>query len=229
MARARAAVKPASTQKQKTFEKPITVLVKLRYLLYLPEKYDKSDKKWPLLVFLHGAGEAGGPEKDLNVVKTHGPPKILEHKKDFPFIVVSPQAPTRPWNVDAVNALIDDVMATYRVDSDRVYLTGLSMGGYGTWALAAAHPERFAAAVPICGGGEPAWAPRLKKLPLWVFHGAKDRIVLPGESKRMVEAVKKAGGNVKLTIYPDVGHDSWTDTYNDPELYKWLLEQKRAK
>ena len=120
-------------------------------------------------------------------------------------------------------------MATYRVDPDRVYLTGLSMGGYGTWALAAAHPEKFAAAVPICGGGDPDTAPRLKDIPLWVFHGAKDSTVLPRESKRMVEAVKKAGGDVKLTIYLDAGHDSWTATYDNPDLYKWLLDHKRAK
>jgi predicted peptidase len=223
MARVRADDKPK--QAEKTFEKPVTIIVKLNYLLYLPPKYEKGDEKWPLVVFLHGAGETGN---DLKMVKKHGPPKLAE-KKDFPFILISPQASTRGWNPEAVNGLIDDVMANYRVDPDRVYLTGLSMGGYGTWALAAAYPDKFAAAVPICGGGNPSAASKLKDLPLWVFHGAKDTTVNPAQSKTMVDAVKKAGGNVKCTIYPEAGHDSWTEAYNDPELYKWLLSQRRGK
>jgi predicted peptidase len=162
------------------------------------------------------------------MVKKHGPPKLVE-KKNFPFILISPQAPRRGWNPEAVNGLIDDVMANYRVDPDRVYLTGLSMGGYGTWALAAAHPEKFAAAVPICGGGDQSAATKLKNLPLWVFHGAKDPIVRLAESKTMVEAVEEAGGHVNFTIYPDAAHDSWTQTYDDPKLYKWLLSQRRGK
>ena len=127
--------------------------MKLNYLLFLPEGYESSgEKKWPLMLFLHGAGESGN---DLEKVKLHGPPKIVGHKKDFPFIVVSPQSPGRGWNPDTLNALLDDVVAHNRVDPDRVYLTGLSMGGFGTWALAAAHPDRFAAIAPICGGGNP--------------------------------------------------------------------------
>jgi predicted peptidase len=114
------------------------------------------------------------------------------------------------------------------VDPDRVYLTGLSMGGYGTWSLAAAHPERFAAIVPICGGGNPADAAKLASLPVWVFHGAKDPTVPLERSKEMVEAIKSAGGNPRFTIYPEAGHDSWTETYNNPELYQWLLEQKKS-
>jgi predicted peptidase len=223
MARVRADDKPK--QEAKTFEKPVTIIVKLHYLLYLPPKYEKGTEKWPLVVFLHGAGETGN---DINKVKEHGPPKLVE-KKDFPFILISPQAPTRGWNPEAVNGLIDDVMAHYRVDPDRVYLTGLSMGGYGTWALAAAYPDKFAAAVPICGGGNPSAAAKLKNLPLWVFHGAKDTTVNPVQSKTMVEAVKKAGGNVKFTLYPEAGHDSWTEAYNDPELYKWLLSRRRGQ
>ena len=223
MARVRADDKPKQTEK--TFEKPVTIIVKLNYLLYLPPKYETSQEKWPLVVFLHGAGETGN---NLQMVKKHGPPKLAE-KKDLPFILVSPQAPTRGWVPEAVNGLIDDVIAHYRVDAERVYLTGLSMGGYGTWALAAAHPEKFAAAVPICGGGNPSMAEKLKGLPLWVFHGGKDTTVLPAASKGMVEAVKKAGGNVKLTIYPEAGHDSWTETYDDPEMWKWLLSQSRGK
>ena len=198
---------------------------KLDYLLYLPTGYQDSTKEWPLMLFLHGAGESG---TNLAKVKTHGPPKIVESKPDFPFILVSPQSSGRGWNPDTLNALLNDIQSKYRVDKDRVYLTGLSMGGFGTWALAAAHPERFAAIVPICGGGNTADAPKLAKLPIWVFHGEKDPTVPIERSKEMVAAIKAAGGNPKATYYPEAGHDSWTETYNNPELYKWLLEQKRG-
>ena len=145
---------------------------------------------------------------------------------------MSPQSPQRGaggWRsqVETLNGLLDDVMAKYKVDKDRVYVTGLSMGGYGTWALAAAHPKRFAAIVPICGGGNPADAAKLKDLPIWVFHGAKDRAVPLARSEMMVKAIKKAGGNPKFTVYPEAGHDSWTESYDNPELYTWLLKQKR--
>jgi predicted peptidase len=174
--------------------------------------------------FLHGAGESGS---DVARVKTHGPPKIVETKPDFPFILVSPQSPGRGWNPDTLNALLDEIMGKYPVDKDRIYLTGLSMGGYGTWALAAVHPEKFAAIVPICGGGNPADASKLAKLPIWVFHGAKDPTVPLRRSEEMVEAIKAAGGDIKFTVYPEAGHVSWTETYNNPELYKWLLDHKR--
>ncbi len=213
-------------QKAMHFEARVQTLAKLDYLLFLPEGYESSKTSWPLMLFLHGAGESGS---DLNKVKTHGPPKVVETKRDFPFILVSPQSPGRGWNADALNALLDDIMRKYRVDKDRVYLTGLSMGGYGTWNLAAAHPERFAAIAPICGGGNTADAPKLAKLPIWVFHGAKDPTVPLQRSKEMVEAIQAAGGQVKFTVYPEAGHDSWTETYNNAEFYKWLLEQKRKR
>jgi predicted peptidase len=215
----------SSAQAAKHFEAKVTMTVKLEYLLFLPQGYESSAKRWPLMLFLHGAGESGA---DLAKVKIHGPPKIVESKPDFPFILVSPQSPRMGWNVETLNALLDDLLQQYRVDPDRVYLTGLSMGGYGTWSLAAAHPERFAAIVPICGAGNPADAPKLASLPVWVFHGAKDPTVPLQRSKEMVEAIKAAGGNPKFTIYPEAGHDSWTETYDNPELYQWLLEQKKS-
>lgn len=214
----------ASSQQAKHFEKGITLKATVDYLLFLPEGYEQSKTNWPLMLFLHGSGESG---HDLNKVKAHGPPKIVETKKDFPFILVSPQSTGRGWNVEVLNALLDDIMKTYRVDPDRVYLTGLSMGGFGTWSLAAAHPEKFAAIVPICGGGDTSDAYKLAKMPIWVFHGAKDPTVPVQRSKLMVDAIKTVGGNPKFTIYPEAGHDCWTETYNNPELYKWLLEQKR--
>ena len=214
----------ASAQEAKSFEGKITITAKLNYLLFLPADYGKSRKSWPLVLFLHGSGESGN---DLAKVKVHGPPKLVEANGPFPFILVSPQSPGRGWNPDVLNALLGSIIKQYRVDKDRVYLTGLSMGGYGTWSLAAAHPEKFAAIAPICGGGNPADAAKLVKIPTWVFHGAKDNTVPLKRSEEMVEALKAAGGDPKFTIYPDAGHDCWTATYDNPELYQWLLAQKR--
>ena len=216
----------APTQQAKTFEQKITITAKLNYLLSLPTDYGRSRKSWPLVLFLHGAGESGS---DLEKVKVHGPPKLVDAKGPFPFILVSPQSPGRGWNSDVLNALLDTLIKQYRVDRDRVYLTGLSMGGYGTWALAAAHPEKFAAIAPICGGGNTSDAKKLAQLPIWVFHGAKDTTVSIQRSEEMVEAIKAAGGNPKFTVYPEAGHDSWTATYYDPEFYRWLLAQKRTR
>ncbi len=188
----------------------------LNYLLYLPEGYATGGKEWPLVLFLHGAGETGS---DLKRVKVHGPPHLAEQAK-FPFILVSPQSPQRGWNINALNALLDHVIAGHRVDKNRVYVTGLSMGGFGTWALASANPERFAAIIPICGGGNPANAPKLKDLSIWVFHGAKDDTVPPSRSEDMVKALKNAGAErLKFTLYPNAKHDSWTVTYNNAEVW----------
>jgi predicted peptidase len=221
------AEKPApGTQVPQSFKKKIVRTVGLDYLVYLPKEYGKDrNMKWPLLLFLHGAGERGS---DVNKVKVHGPPKLVAAGQDLPFIVVSPQCPEGQWwDEVALNALLDQAMKDYRVDADRVYLTGLSMGGFGTWALGSAHPERFAALAPICGGGEPRAARRLRNVPVWAFHGAKDSTVPLQSGQEMVDALKAAGGNVKFTVYPEADHDSWTETYNNPELYKWLLAQKR--
>jgi predicted peptidase len=215
----------AGTQKAQTFEKEVLVKAKLSYLLYLPKDYGGEKKSWPLLVFLHGAGESG---TDLDKVKLHGPPKLIEEGKDFPFIVVSPQSSGRGWFAPALNGLIDDITSKYQVDSSRIYVTGLSMGGFGTWSLAAAYPGKFAAIAPICGGGNTDDAPTLKNLPIWVFHGAKDEAVPLKRSSEMVEALKEAGSTtVEFTVYPDAGHDSWSETYNNPELYTWFLKHSR--
>jgi predicted peptidase len=214
----------ASAQQEIHFETRTPVAAKIDYLLFLPQGYQESKQNWPLMLFLHGSGESG---TNVAKVKAHGPPKIVESKPDFPFILVSPQSPGRGWNIKTLTALLDDVTAKYRVDTNRIYLTGLSMGGFGTWSLAAAHPEKFAAIVPICGGGNPADGKKLAGLPIWVFHGAKDPTVPVERSREMVAAIKAAGGNVKYTEYPEGKHDCWTETYNNPELYQWLLAQKR--
>ena len=204
--------------------------VSIPYLLFAPSSYADDERRWPLLLFLHGLGESG--DGNLQLVKKHGPPKMVDREADFPFVVVSPQCPQpksdfpRAWQADQLIQLVDHVAGTMRVDSSRIYVTGLSMGGYGTWRLAAKYPQRFAAVVPICGGGDIRTAERLAKLPIWCFHGAKDNVVPLAESERMVTAVQAAGGNVKLTVYPESGHDSWTETYNNRELYQWLLRQR---
>jgi len=203
----------------------------IRYLLYVPDDYAKRDKPWPLVLFLHGAGERGA---NLDLVKKHGPPKLIAAGKAFPFLCVSPQCPKsgwwdRPAQIAALVALLDHLQATLNVDVDRVYLTGLSMGGFGTWALAMAHPGRFAALAPICGKGAPSKADRIAHIPTWVFHGAKDPVVPVRFSEEMVEALKKAGGQPKFTVYPGAKHDSWTQTYANPDFWKWLLAQRRKK
>jgi predicted peptidase len=205
----------------------------INYLLFLPKDYKpKGDKKWPLILFLHGAGERG---TNIARVTMHGPPKIVKTRPDFPFVVVSPQCPNgQTWSNPVLLRLLDEVLANYNIDRDRVYLTGLSMGGYGTWSLGLKYPDRFAALAPICGGGntldillpEGKKTARLKKIPIWAFHGGKDPVVKVQESERMVDALKKIGNNARLTVYPDAEHDSWTETYNNQELYDWFLQQK---
>jgi predicted esterase len=203
-------------------------LAPLRYLVHLPPGTDQdTSRRWPTILFLHGAGERGD---DLERVTRHGPPKIVKTRKDFPFIVISPQCPDGIWwSVPALDDLLKEVTAKYPVDTDRLYLTGLSMGGFGSWALATEYPDRFAAVVPICGAGDPQDVDRIKDVPVWVFHGARDPVVPLDRSTQMVDALRKLNGRVKLTIYPEADHDSWTATYENQELYDWLLRQARGK
>jgi predicted peptidase len=221
--------------KAETARLRISRTVETQYLLYLPQDYDtKGRQRWPLMLFLHGAGERG---TNIPRVAIHGPPKLAKQGKEFPFILVAPQCPDgQVWENEALLQLLEHVTKRHAVDTNRVYLTGLSMGGYGTWKLAVAHPEKFAAIVPICGGGQTidvmlAGRERggaLKTLPIWAFHGAKDPVVPLEESERMVNAFKRLGAKeVKLTVYPEAQHDSWTETYNNPELYEWLLKHAR--
>ena len=209
--------------KQKTGE-----ITMLNYLLYVPPEYSEDHTtRWPLMLFLHGAGERGD---DLEKVKIHGPPKLVAQGKHFPFIIVSPQCPSDEWWLPVqLSDLLDEISATYRVDQDRIYVTGLSMGGYGAWSMAIEYPSRFSAIAPICGGGDSSDVARIAHLPIWVFHGAKDSVVPLKRSEDMVEALKKVGGQVTFTVYPEADHDSWTETYNNPELYEWFLQNRRGK
>jgi predicted peptidase len=214
----------------KSFESEITIKLGYKYLLTLPEGYevDKA-KEWPLLIFLHGAGERGD---NLEVLKKHGPPKLIAAGKKFEAIVVSPQVPNGEfWNPHGVKALVDQVKKDYHVDAKRVYITGISMGGFGTFDTIAAYPDVFAAAMPICGGAGinvVKFGP-LKELPIWIFHGAKDPVVPVALSEMAANWFKrnKSGENVKLTIYPEAQHDSWTVTYDNEEVWTWLFQQAR--
>jgi predicted peptidase len=216
------------TQQPRVFETEVTKRLSLGYLLHMPPGYgDDVAQKWPLILYLHGAGERG---HDLERLKVNGIPRVIEEHPEFPFVTISPQCPAESWwsqHLDALVALLDDVVERYAVDPGRIYLTGLSMGGYGSWSLSVVQPQRFAAVVPICGGlHAPArFVCILKDVPVWAFHGAKDTVVPLEESLRLVRALQECGGNVRLTVYPDAGHDSWTSTYDDPALYDWLLQQ----
>lgn len=230
----REAESPPGTIRQTVEELPVSLAAKTdnlndKFWLYLPKRYATAEEKLPLIIYLHGSSRRG---RDIEQVKANGLPPVLDLKDDFDFVVASPQALSNyPWQVswrpDDLILLLDHLLANYEIDPDRVYLTGLSMGGYGTWACIAKHPDRFAAAVPICGGGHPDLGEKIGDLPIWAFHGDDDFVVPVERSIEMVEAVNSAGGRARLTRYPGVGHDSYTQTYANPELYEWLLEQVR--
>lgn len=197
-----------------------------RYLVDFPTEYDADKtKKWPLVLFLHGSGERGD---DLKILRRNGPPKLVAQGQKFPFVLVSPQAPQGYLLATQLIEVLDEVAAKYRVDIDRVYVTGLSMGGNGTWFLALEYPERFAAIAPVAASGDPGGAARLKNIPVWYFVGDKDDKV-PQKAQQMVAAMKAAGVPYKFTIYPETGHvETWEKAYSDPSLYTWMLAQKRT-
>ena len=201
--------------------------IAIDYLFYLPREYRLTPgKQWPLVVFLHGIGERG---QDLEMVRRAGLAKRVELGTHFDFILASPQCPKdRKWEPERVVQLIEHLGNTFSVDRDRVYLTGFSMGGYGTWATACQHPEHFAAIAPLAGGGDTSQAERLKGVPIWAFHGKEDKVVQFDRSQSMVDAVRKAGGQVEFTVYPDAGHGICDLTYENPRLYEWLLAQRRV-
>ena len=200
-----------------------------QHLLYLPHGYRNERKadKYPLVLFLHGAGERGS---NLKLVKVHGVPRRIASGAEFPFIALAPQCPSgEVWDPGRLEALVDATIGAYNVDTNRIYVTGISMGGAGTWALANRCPDRLAAIVPICGPRLFIPAERLCNLPIWVFHGAMDNAVPIDDSVRMVRGIREAGGNVKFTVYADSDHDSWTETYNNAVVYDWLLSKALKK
>ncbi len=203
---------------------------KLEYLLALPKGYgDDPDKKWPVVLFLHGAGERGD---DVRKVANWGPPKLINDGREFEAIVVSPQCPAGQWwnyKVVALSKLLDGIEAKYRVDPDRVYLTGLSMGGFGTIAWAANEPGRFACISAVCGGGDRFSAAIDAKLPAWLLHGTADPTVPVQNSIDLYNAMKAAGAkDARLTLYEGVNHESWVPAYGEQRLWDWMFAQKRG-
>jgi predicted peptidase len=225
-----------------------TYTARIHFLLYLPGDYGKEpQKKWPLLLFLHGSGSIGS---DLDMLRRSALVNTLETQTDFPFMVISPQLPAyapassdaaftqiQYWSplIDPLNVLIDRFIASYPIDTRRIYLTGLSLGGFGTWDFALRYPKRFSAIVPVAGGylfqsdAIPAGICDLANLPVWVFHGGKDTNVLPVQAQSMVKALQDCGGGkVRFTFYEDADHSlSFNRAYADPELWQWLLQQTK--
>ena len=226
--------------------------VAYKYQVYVPPSFTPS-KSWPVIFFLHGLGERGADgERQTDI----GLPARLRELKDFPAVVVMPQCIPGGWwgdpamEIQAFRAL-DDAMKEFHGDPERVYLTGLSMGGYGVWAFGYKYPEKFAALVPVCGGvvasrrfiSPPPWHPlsknpedpygetasRLTKVPIWAFHGDADPRVPVTESRQLIEAIKARGGSVRYTEYPGVAHNSWDKAYWEDELIPWLLAQRKTK
>ena len=198
----------------------------LDYYLYLPRGYETRDD-WPLVLFLHGGGESG---TDLEKVKAHGPPALIDQGRDFPFVLLAPQNPypARMWDDAALGMLLDETLPTLRVDPDRVVVTGLSRGAMATWRLGMQQPERFAGLVPIAGGGEPVYALRLVGVPVWAFYGAGDEAVALDDARRVADRLAEAGGAVTITVYEDAGHaETWERAYADPALYDWIETRRR--
>ncbi|MAS96297.1 MAG: phospholipase [Verrucomicrobiales bacterium] len=216
-------VSARADQSAQSFKKQVNETIGLDYLLYVPADYsEESEKEWPLVVFLHGAGERGA---DLEKVALHGPPAKVKAGESFPFILASPLCPEGGWWTDEpVLEFIGHLEETLKVDTSRIYLTGLSMGGYGTWHFATRAPERFAAIAPVCGGGIPYLMRWIKEMPVWAFHGGKDTVVPLDESERLIKKLKEfQNEDAKLTVYPEAGHNSWTEAYDTAALYEWLL------
>lgn len=221
---------PASTQEIKHTSENI------EFLVYLPKDYHTSTgKTYPLLLFLHGKGERGD---NIEMIKRHGPPKLInegEWDPELPFVVISPQLSSEhySWPTDIINNVFDEVIQKYKIDEARVYLTGLSLGGIAAWQYAVEYPERLAAFIPVCGWGNGAMACNLKEMPVWAFHGELDEVVKPKGSINMINAVKRCPNrnstNTKLTLYPNVGHNSWEKAYSDPTIYTWLLQFSKEK
>jgi predicted peptidase len=234
MAQDKSAGKPKTGFVDKTFKNADGT--ESPYVVFVPHNYDGT-KEYPVILFLHGAGET----KQTNPKAKKGGkmpvevgigPAIKTREKTFPFITIIPRAEGFGWQADGPNgkravAMLDEVMKEYKIDAKRQYLTGLSMGGSGTWSLAAAHPDRWAAIAPICFGGNPATAEKIKDIPCWCFLGDQDSKQLVEGTRAMVAALEKAGGKPRFTEYKWVGHDSWDPAYATNQLYAWLLQQSK--
>ena len=208
------------------FTAKLTIKVELPYRTYLPNDYSDDGPAHPLLLFLHGAGERGD---DLTALTNTALPKHIEEGLDLPFVTVCPQcAEGSWWDEHALSALLDKVVSAYNIDQTRLYLTGLSMGGRGTWQLANLLGEKFAAIAPTCPPFVWVNPENFRNLPIWCFHGVMDSVIPVSDSVKIVRLLRSNGCKVEFTTYANADHDSWTDTYTNPELYEWLLSHRRA-
>ncbi|HAI75288.1 MAG TPA: phospholipase [Microscillaceae bacterium] len=204
----------------------------LPYRLLMPENYKPSSaQKYPLVLFLHGADERGH-NNTAHLSRIKGLFLNPYNHHSYPCFVLAPQCPMASnWRTAPTHALLlgllQEISENYPIDPNRLYITGLSMGGFGTWDMIASYPQRFAAAIPICGGGQISLAANLKNMPIWAFHGAQDDVVGVSYTREMIQAIRQAGGKPRYTEYADVKHDSWVNAYQEPELLEWLFSQKR--
>ena len=200
--------------------------VQWRYLLYLPPEYaDDRDRSWPLLIWLHGRSLRGN---DLSLLRKYGPPSFFGRRKDFPFVAVFPQLPEGSWPSESLDRFLTEMLDKYRVDEDRVILSGTSLGAMGAWTFAADYPQHFAAVVPVAAHGPEHAARKLIHVPVWAFHGDADEIVPIGPHRELIESLNANGGKARLTVVPGATHGSViAPTYARDDLYEWMLSQKR--
>jgi predicted peptidase len=222
--------RPTSNQQEKTSSRKVLKTFETKYLLFPPKQYDQQkDKKWPVLIYLHGAGTRG---QDLQKINQEGLPFLLNAGKQLPFLVIAPLCPADEWwdsrwSVESLNTLLDEVLENYRADSSRVYVTGWSMGGAGVWRLAHDFPHRFAAIAPLCGKSQLRYVESLKNTAVWAFHGAKDSVVPFTESQKMIDALQNIGAEARLTTLAEAEHEIWPQVYNNIEFYDWLLKHTK--
>jgi predicted peptidase len=213
---------------------------RLKYLLFIPTGYDARNK-YPLVLWLHGGGARGNdPKVILSWGERHGPLFFAraDNQAAFPCIILAPQCPpgkvwSDPYSDEPLDQtslaleILDRVQAEFAVDLSRLYLIGVSMGGYATWDIISRRPDKFAAAIPICGGGNPSKAQAMTQTAIWAFHGDEDGMVSVAESRKMIEAVKVAGGRPRYTEYKGVGHNSWEKAFMEPDFLSWIFSQRR--
>ncbi len=199
------------------------------YLIYLPSNYSIEPKEYPLVIYLHGGSQKGN---DLNKLKTYGLPYLVDKGMNFDFIIASPQCPdNKYWSTDNwFDSLFINIKSKYRIDTSRIYLTGISMGGYGVFITAMDFPDKFAALLPLCGGCNDSDTNRicnLKDIPIWAFHGTADDKIPIKETERIVDALEKCGSNVKFTQIENEGHYIQYLYETNPEIYNWMLQQRK--
>jgi len=225
---ARAAAAPPASGHQAEWATPATITLSatLRHWLYLPPGHaEHPEQRWPLIIFLHGSGERG---RDLAKVRAHGLPKLIEAGQNLPAIVVSPQCEDgEEWDPHLLHAMLQPLIAQWRVDARRVTATGLSMGGGGCWSWAMSYPQDLAGIAPVCGYGSDVRIERMRAVPVRAYHGAADTVVPLAVHQQLVNGLREAGGQAELTVYPGVGHDAWNPAYADPALVAWLLSRTR--